>query len=152
MNKMICWLVGICFVGSIFILFETTRAQDSSSKQRVRQFMQDKLQRAQEILEGLVLEDYDKISEHAHELRRLSEAAKWNVIQTPRYVQLTEDFKDTAIELEKAAGDSNLDGATLAYVQMTVNCVKCHKYVRNQKVARRNLHDSPLRLTLSLSP
>ena len=32
--------------------------------------------------------------------------------------------------IESIAKAKNIDGATLAYVQLTVNCVNCHKYVR----------------------
>ena len=41
-----------------------------------------------------------------------------------------------AEKLEKSAKDKRLDGATLAYVDMTLSCVECHKYVRNVLIAK----------------
>ena len=35
----------------------------------------------------------------------------------------------------KAAKDNNVDAATVAYFQMTVSCVTCHKYLRGRHVA-----------------
>ncbi|MCL6644623.1 MAG: hypothetical protein K6U88_06545, partial [Dehalococcoidia bacterium] len=32
-----------------------------------------------------------------------------------------------------AAKQKNLDGASLAYMQMTLNCVRCHKYLRSNR-------------------
>ncbi len=32
--------------------------------------------------------------------------------------------------IEKNARNRNIDGATLAYLKLTMNCVQCHKYVR----------------------
>jgi hypothetical protein len=36
----------------------------------------------------------------------------------------------------KMAKDKNLDGAALAYVQLTMSCVNCHKYVREIRMTR----------------
>ena len=55
----------------------------------------------------------------------------WNVIQTPEYQQRSDEFRRHARALTKAAQDKNLDGATLAYVQLTLACVECHKHVRH---------------------
>ena len=33
-------------------------------------------------------------------------------------------------ELVKNAKEQNIDGATLAYLKLTMNCVQCHKFVR----------------------
>jgi hypothetical protein len=33
------------------------------------------------------------------------------------------------------AREENLDGATLAYVELTINCVACHRHVRSVKTA-----------------
>ena len=37
--------------------------------------------------------------------------------------------------IEKAKAKS-IDGATLAYVEMTVTCVRCHQYTREQGIGR----------------
>ena len=35
--------------------------------------------------------------------------------------------------MQAKAKAKNLDGATLAYVRLTMNCIECHKYVRDHK-------------------
>ncbi len=60
-------------------------------------------------------------------------------MKTPRYELLSNQFRDNAEDLIKKAKDKNLDGAALAYVDLTLTCVKCHKYVRDEKDARRDL-------------
>ena len=38
----------------------------------------------------------------------------------------------TTERMSKAADEQNLDAAALAYVQLTLNCVDCHKHVRDE--------------------
>jgi hypothetical protein len=66
-------------------------------------------------------------------LKRLSEAAEWEVPTIPNagdYVIFTSEFQRLADEMDHKAKDKNIDGATLAYLRLTMNCVNCHKYVR----------------------
>ena len=51
------------------------------------------------------------------------------------YETLRTAFKQSADALAKAAKDRNADAASLAYVQLTLNCVNCHKFMRKPKVA-----------------
>ena len=43
------------------------------------------------------------------------------------------DARRIADDLVKKATEKNLDGAALAYVEMTLTCVKCHKHVREAR-------------------
>ena len=51
---------------------------------RVGEFMKAKLQHAQRVLEGLATEDFDLIAKHSQEMSLLSQAATWQVLQTPK--------------------------------------------------------------------
>jgi hypothetical protein len=97
---------------------------------KVSTFMKAKLTHSKSVLEGLTTEDYKLVAKNAQDLALLSQAATWKVLQTEDYLKHSNEFRRSADELKKAADEKNLDGATLAYVQMTMNCVKCHKYVR----------------------
>ena len=100
------------------------------------EFMRMKLEYSKNVLEGLTLENYDAISKSAKTLRRISEAAEWEVPTIPNaneYVAFTSEFQRSCDELIKKAKDKNVDGATLAYLSLTMNCVKCHKYVREAR-------------------
>src|SRR5208283_1558231 len=96
-------------------------------------FMRQKLEYSKNVLEGLSLEQYDLIERNAKALKVLSQAAEWEVPMIPNatdYVAMTSEFQRYADELVRCAKQSNIDGATLAYVKLTMNCVQCHKLVR----------------------
>ena len=99
-------------------------------------FMQRKLVHAQKVLEAIALEDYRGIEHHAQQLSLLSQAATWNVINTPEYLMHSREFRRAAERMRDAAKQKNLDAAALAYMQMTLKCVECHKHVRKVKTAR----------------
>jgi hypothetical protein len=108
----------------------------SQQPNEVAGFMRMKLEHSQKVLEGIALEDFALIERNSQQLSLLSQAANWQVLQTPDYLQHSLDFRRSADALTKAARDKNLDGAALAYVQLTMNCVNCHKYVRTARLAR----------------
>ena len=109
-------------------------AQGQESRPRTRaEFMRMKLEYSKLVLEGLTMENYATIIKNAKALKKLSEAAEWEVPTIPNageYIVFTSEFQRLADELVKKAEDKNMDGATLAYLRLTMNCVNCHKYVR----------------------
>jgi hypothetical protein len=90
-------------------------------------------------LENLALEDFQAISKNSQALSLLSLAASWQVMQTPEYAQQSLEFRRAADAMTEAARNRNLDGAALAYVEMTMKCVNCHKYVRGVRLAAKDL-------------
>ncbi len=92
--------------------------------------MRKKLDSAQNVLEGLTLEDFRLIAKGAGELKAASTSAEFNVINDGYYNAYAARFRRTTEKMEKAAREKNLDLATLAYLDMTLSCVECHKYVR----------------------
>jgi len=126
-------MLGLIFVAAAA---RNTNAQDDVIQDNVRVFMRAKLNHAQRVLEGLAIEDYDAIAKSSQQLSLLSNAAQWQVFQTPEYVRRSAEFRDAADALTKSARDKNLDGAALNYVKLTMRCVECHKYVRTVGQAR----------------
>lgn len=102
----------------------------------VHDFMRLKLDHSQKVLEGIALEDFAEISKHSQAISLLSQEANWRVLQTPDYLQHSAEFRRAADALTAAANKKNLDGAALAYVDLTMKCVNCHKYVRGVRMAR----------------
>jgi hypothetical protein len=100
--------------------------------------MQRKLIHAQKVLEGVALGDFDRIGEHARELMDLSKRLEFGVLKTPQYALHTNAFRGAVDDMQKAAKAKNLDAAALAYVEMTMSCVKCHKYVREVRMTRKD--------------
>ena len=111
----------------------STGRAGQQEKQNRSEFMRRKLEFSKNVLEGLALEQYPMIEKNAKALKVLSQAAEWEVPMIPNatdYVALTSEFQRNTDDLVKAAKQGNIDGATLAYVKLTMNCVQCHKYVR----------------------
>ncbi len=112
-------------------------ADQGPKPDNVAAFMQLKLTHAQKVLEGIALEDFDEIAKHSQAMGLLAQDENWRVYQTPEYREHSADFQRTAAKLTKAALDKNLDGAALAYLQLTMGCVNCHKYTRGVRIAQR---------------
>ena len=109
-------------------------AQESAPKaDAVADFMRAKLGHSQRVLEGLSLEDYDLIARGAQELSIASQASSWQVLQTEEYARQSGEFRRSCDSLRNAAKAKNLDGAALAWMEVTMKCIQCHKYVRDQK-------------------
>ncbi len=105
--------------------------QDSRQIQKNESaFMKRKLADAQAIVTGLATEDFARISKGAQDLMLVSHEADWNVVQTAPYIEMSRDFRSSAQRLRDYGNEKNLDGATLAYFEVTLNCVRCHKYIR----------------------
>jgi hypothetical protein len=107
----------------------------------VETFMHAKLAHSQSILEGLAVENYDQIAKSSQSLTLLSEEAGWNVLQTAEYARQSDLFRRNTRALTDSSRKHNLDAATLAFVQVTLNCVECHKHVRSVQQARLEVPD-----------
>lgn len=124
-------LAAAVVVGACNVRLSAQKAEDKVPK--VGDLMLKKLQNSQKVLEGIALNDPDKIAKHARELIEISKQAEWRVLKTPRYELWSNEFRRNAETLENNAKEKNLEGATLAYVELTLTCVKCHKYVREER-------------------
>lgn len=96
-------------------------------------FMRGKLLHGQGLLEGLAQADFSLIERSADKLHLLSLESTWQVFQTADYVTLSEQFRRSTTRLTEAAQAGNLEGATLAYFQMTLECIDCHRHVREHR-------------------
>lgn len=112
------------------------KEKPAPKKIAMQAFMRKKLEASQSVLEGLALEDFDLIAKGAKQLKTTSAAAEFLVIHDPVYTEHADEFRRIIDKLERAAKERRIDGATLAYVDMTMSCVECHKYVRNVLIAQ----------------
>src|SRR5262249_40881692 len=84
-------------------------AEQGAQKPHSRaEFMRMKLEFSKKVLEGLTLEDYPAISKNAKALKRLSEAAEWEVPTIPNatdYVIFTTEFQRLTDEMDRKAKD-----------------------------------------------
>jgi hypothetical protein len=102
--------------------------------ENVRTLMRMKLSHAQSLMEGLAVEDFDKMAKSSADLAVTSQAAAWQVFQTPEYTRQSAEFRKTCDELTKHAKAKDLDAVTEDYLKLSKQCVECHKYVRGVRV------------------
>ena len=67
------------------------------SQSNVQFLMRDKLEHAQNVLEGIITEDYEKVVESADWMRMIGRAASWQAIDTDEYRRHSEHFQSAAI-------------------------------------------------------
>jgi hypothetical protein len=103
---------------------------------KVPDLMRKKLVHAQSVLEGIAINDLDKVSQNARDLIDVSRRAEWRALKTPQYELYSNEFRRAAETLGQRAKERNTDGAALAYVELTLTCVRCHKHVREVRMAR----------------
>lgn len=110
-------------------------AVSADEKSEINAFMRAKLDHAKNVLEGLTVENLPMVAKNSQAMALLSQDEQWRVLQTPEYLQRSVEFRRAVEGLTEAAKKENLDGATLAYVDVTMKCVECHKYVRRVRQA-----------------
>ncbi|QDU40197.1 hypothetical protein Mal4_45520 [Maioricimonas rarisocia] len=114
---------------------QTVQAEQESDKAVVlREFMRRKLAASSKILEGLVIEDTRLIREGAQTLNEMSAAEKWRVSNDVMYRQFSAEFRRITQKLDEAAQEGNLDQATLKWVDATMSCMECHRFVRGMLI------------------
>lgn len=105
--------------------------------QELRAFMRTKLKASNQILEGLALEDMALIEEGAKTLAEMSSVEKWRVSQDAMYRQFSTEFTRNANKLVEAAKERNIDRAALRWMDTTMSCLECHRFVRNELVVQK---------------
>jgi hypothetical protein len=129
-------VLGVVIILASVPMIGIVGKEPSKKEADVKELMQQKLKHSQKVLEAIAIGNFDGIAKHAEELINLSKEAEWKVIKTPRFETYSNDFQRNAEALVKGAKDKNIDAAALAYVDLTLNCVKCHKYVREVRMTR----------------
>jgi hypothetical protein len=114
----------------------SANAPDDEPKKERNILMQKKLVSSQKLLEGLAIGNFPMLEKNAEDLVLTSKKAEWQVLKTPDYIHFSEEFRRQADQVTRSAKEKNLDGAALAYVQLTMTCVNCHKHVREVRIAR----------------
>ena len=125
-------LAGVCVLAVSSVGKSQDRNTAKPNKLTSNQvLMRDKLVQMNHILEGLTLEKFDQVEESAKTLGMISRATSWHIPDpTPRYKQLSKNFQEQAVDLERHAKDRNIDAATLDLVRMNVTCAQCHQHMR----------------------
>ena len=105
----------------------------SAQRPDLGELMRDKLTQAEMLVGAVVLGNHAQVEQSAAELVRLSEATTWSPLQTPQYLHHASDFRVAAQSLLDEARARDIDGVSLAYMEITLSCVQCHKHVRGAR-------------------
>ena len=126
-------LIPVLTLLSAFLLVSFARGQ-KNWPQPEKEFMREKLHHAQKVLEGLTTGDFKMVTDHAERLKAMASEPGWKH-PGEEYASHTASFTRRVNSLITAAKDQDAEGATLAYVAITINCMECHKHVRSKQIA-----------------
>jgi hypothetical protein len=102
-------------------------SQSERTLKPAEEIMWRKLDLAHDTLDGLVLEDFEALEAYAEDLVSLSQAGERFVLDSEAYLEESREFRRAARELGRAARGRELEAATLAYVDLTLRCIRCHR-------------------------
>lgn len=134
------WIIAIALVAG------AVGAREVYAQVQMRQLMADKLDAAQKLLAGIATADFDKIGRQADRLSSIANQAEWLAYKTPKYELHSNEFRRAAETIARKARAKNIDGVTLAYMDLTMSCVRCHQHVREIRDARLATPTAPLAL------
>src|SRR5690242_7387266 len=125
----------VVIAGTLLLACTFTAALAQAKRERSHQrFMRDKLELSQQVLEGVVTDNYDLIISKGAKLSAMTEQPDWLIFDNPKYHDQSAAFRRHVNSLVTAAKKRDTDGATLAYVRMTMSCVDCHKLIRGKEI------------------
>lgn len=105
------------------------------SKAGLSKFMRQKLDASSRVLEGLCTEDLEMVGEGSKVLLTMSHEERWRVSTDMMYRRYSSEFSTAVEELLKESEDQDMDGTSMAWVNVTMKCLKCHEWVRNTIIA-----------------
>lgn len=112
---------------------DKARKLNPATKVASKALMQKKLHAAQSLLTGLALEDYTTIQKNGAVLTDVAKASKWHNSDKPNYDRYFNNFLDSTQYLMEQAKDKNLEGVSMGYIRLTLTCMQCHNFVRENR-------------------
>jgi hypothetical protein len=113
--------------------FLAISALQTARQGTVESLMKAKAGYAHRLLDAVVMGDLETARDQAFRLKAVAQTADWNVMDTPEYVRESEAFIRATDRLLQSAASKNPDAVALAYVDVTLSCVHCHRYVNAQR-------------------
>ena len=93
-------------------------------------WMKKKLDYSQNILAGITAEDFDKIADNARAMKGLGKFEAFVRSRNAAYTRQLQTFEEVNDEIIRQADNDNVEGVALAFTQLTINCINCHKVLR----------------------
>lgn len=96
-------------------------------------WMRIKLSRSEGILEALARADFEALERNAEVMKKFGRLERWARVKDDDYQMQLRSFDQANLELVRQSRAKNLEGATLAFFQLTNSCVSCHRVVRDRE-------------------
>lgn len=131
-------LVALVGCGLLLASIHPTAAQDKPeiAPEKASAWMKQKLELSQNILSGLTMGDFESAELNAQRMNVVNYLEKWMAADKPQYAEYKRQlnyFELANREILRQCKAKNIEGATLAYNQLTISCVQCHQVVRDSK-------------------
>jgi hypothetical protein len=131
-------IATILACGVLVASIRPTMADDKPdpSTEKASAWMKQKLELSQNILSGLTKGDFEAVELNAQRMNIVNYLEKWAAADKPEYADYKRQlsyFEMANREILRQSRAKNVEGATLAYNQLTVSCVQCHQVVRKTK-------------------
>ena len=94
-------------------------------------WMEQKLRLSKELLTGLAAGDFEMIGKSAEVMRGLNRVESFVRRSPEGYRDYLKQFNMATNSLIRSSAEENLEGATLAFNQLTISCVNCHRQLRS---------------------
>jgi hypothetical protein len=124
----------------LVMLASATASQETDSKDKLGPlvtkeqpmsfWMDKKLEYSKKVLEALTSGRYEDIETNAEQMRLLGKIEGFVRRRSPSYSSHLRSFDLATQELTRQSRAKNVEGATLAFHQLTTSCVACHQSLR----------------------
>jgi hypothetical protein len=101
----------------------------------LNRLMDEKLAHAQLILKAVVTSDWVALETNSRELERLTRDPAWMVLQFQEYRRHSQTFVQAVQTLHRAAAQRDLESTPRAYIEVTLKCIECHRYLARARIA-----------------
>ena len=92
--------------------------------------MEKKLEYAQDILKGLMNNDFDRLERDAKLMKVFTRLEEMYRAKQPEYREQLVKFQDSVTALSRSVEQKKHDDASRAYLNMVESCIQCHKIIR----------------------
>ena len=120
-------------IATLIVLLPAAVPAQSPATARV---MREKLGHSQKILEAILTSNFGLLERESAALARVTKNPAWMVLKGPEYLRQSEAFLKALEALDVAAKEHDLDRAAERYTALTMTCFRCHRYVKDQRIAR----------------
>lgn len=106
-------------------------------------YMQRKLRFSQEIFAGIARADVDALADASRQMNALNWFEQIAKGKNEEYQRHLKSYQSAGEKLQTKAEKKDLDGATLAFLELTLSCVDCHRKVREHAPSKPRVQMPP---------